>query len=124
MNSRLQARARRLSSPTQQLLDQVVKTCQTAMTGATILAAENQTLHHANQKQKRKRASERIYIGEGDVISGKEGQDRAKRARANKATAESKADRSGKTSSTRASPKCSVCGTLEHNARVCPDRYK
>ena len=81
LSSRLETRLRRLSSPTQKLLNQVVKACQTAMTGATVLAVENQALREANAKQKRKRASERTYIGEGGVLSGKEGQERAKRAR-------------------------------------------
>ena len=124
LSSRLETRLRRLSSPTQKLLNQVVKACQTAMTGATVLAVENQALREANAKQKRKRASERTYIGEGGVLSGKEGQERAKRARIDNNDIGAGSGGRTEISSARAPPRCSICRSLEHNATGCPDRCK
>ena len=73
LTARLETRTQCLSNPTQRLLDQVVKACQTAMTSLTISAVENQALCKANAKQKRKRVSGRVYIGNGGVLLGREG---------------------------------------------------
>ena len=124
LHTRLKTRGRSLSSPTKKLLDQVIKGCQLAMGSATLLAVENQALRAANEKQKRKRASGRAYIGEGGVLEGREGQERAKRARINSNEVGTRAGGCGETSFTRAPRKCNICRSLEHTARACPDRNK
>ena len=94
------------------------------MTGVTILAVENQVLCKANGKQKCKRVSERVYIGDGGICSGREGQDRAKRARTDENNAEASSGGRSEASSTRAPSKCSRCRSLDHTARSCPDRFR
>ena len=94
------------------------------MTGATILAAENQALHTANEKQKRKHASKRTYIGEGGVVSGQEAQERTKQARMYDNEVGLRSSRHGESSSTKAPSKCSICRYLEHTARSCPDQVR
>ena len=94
------------------------------MTDATILATKNQALYNTNQKQKRKRASERIYISKGGIVFGREGQNCAKRTRINETTTELEVGKRGEASFTRTLLKCSICGSLEHNARICPDRCR
>jgi hypothetical protein len=43
-----------------------------AMSSAAILASENQKLFMENQRQKKKRARKRMYIGKGGVLTGAE----------------------------------------------------
>ena len=124
LDARLKSRDRCPSSPTQRLLNQVIKACQTAMTGATILAVENQALRAANEKQKRKRASGKVYLGNGGVLSGHEAQDRAKRAQINDNAVGLGSNTAQISARTRAPRKCSVCSSLDHNARSCPERFK
>ena len=124
LDTKLGGRARSLSSPTRRLLDQMIKGCQQAMSNATLLAVKNQALRAANEKQKRKRTSGRAYIGEGGVLEGREGQERAKRARITSNEVGAEAGGRGETLSRRAPPKCSICRSLEHTARSCPDRIK
>lgn len=119
LSARLQDRARRLSSPAQKLLDQVVKGCQMALSGATILTVENIALRTANERQKRKRALDRSFTGEGGVLSGVEGQNRSVRPRIDDSGIETGPNGS---STTRAPPRCSICRSLDHNARKCPDK--
>lgn len=119
LSARLQGRSRRLSSPTQRLLDQVVKGCQMAMSGATILATENIALRTANEKQKRKRTLDRSFIGEGGVLSGVEAQARLVRPRIDDIQSETGPNQS---LTTRAPPRCSICRSLDHNARKFPNK--
>ena len=109
------------SSPntTDQALNKMVKGCQMAMYNAVILASEITDLRAMSARQKRKRAEPRSYIANGGVLTAEEGQRRAKKAQIDK-----KADSSevSARASNRAPPKCSMCSSLEHNARVCPTR--
>ena len=43
----------------------------TTITNTTILTIENQMLHNANQKQKHKQASEKIYINKRNIVFSK-----------------------------------------------------
>ncbi|EFQ94160.1 hypothetical protein PTT_08258 [Pyrenophora teres f. teres 0-1] len=71
----LQDRLRRQSqSPTNQLLRQVVKSCQVAMQSATILAEENKKLRAASQRQQRKQDQRRQYIARGGALQAQQGQ--------------------------------------------------
>jgi hypothetical protein len=50
------------------------------MHSAALLAAENRELRAANEKRKRKRERRRIYIGQEDALTIKEGLNRVRRA--------------------------------------------
>jgi len=90
-----------------------------AMSSAVLLASENEKLYMENQRQKRKRAQRRTYIARGGVLSGAEGASRAQAAQGGAAegAAEVAAERPQ-----RAPRKCSMCKSIEHNARTCPRR--
>ena len=90
-----------------------------AMHNAALLASEIKDLRAMSARQKGKRETPRSYIASGGVLTAEEGQDRVKKARI-----ADKAVLSGVTTqaSGRAPPRCSMCSSLEHNARVCPTR--
>jgi hypothetical protein len=106
-------------SPTEQALSQLVKGCEMAMSSAVLLASENEKLCMENQRQKKKRAKKRKYIAKGGVLSGAE---RASRAQAVQEGAAEGAAAGPAERRQRALPRCSLCESLEHNARTCPRR--
>jgi hypothetical protein len=109
------------SSPTNRALNQLVKGCQMAMQSAALLAAENRELRAANEKQKRKRERRRTYIGQEDALTIEEGVDRVRRAgEQEREIVEVSEEQPRK----RAAPRCSVCGTIGHTARTCPQRTR
>ena len=110
----LKQRSKSPPSPTEQALKRVVKGCQMAMHNVALLASEIKDLRAMSARQKRKRETPRSYIASGGVLTAEEGQDRAKRAReADEAVSSGVAARA----SGRAPPRCSMCSSLEHNAR-------
>lgn len=129
----LQRKRQREISPTDQALQKIVKGCQIAMHTTVLLREENSRLRAENARQKRKRARRAFIqtrgtmtIGEGmtsvealqkarqkgegsqippqEVVEGEAG------------PSETTAPRTQK----RTQPKCSVCGSVGHNARKCP----
>ena len=115
----LKRRSKSPPSPTEKALKRVVKGCQMAMHNAALLASEIKDLQAMSARQKRKRETPRSYIASGGVLTAEEGQDRVKRAQvADKAVLSGVAAQA----SGRAPPRCSMCSSLEHNARVCPTR--
>ena len=115
----LKRRSKSPLSPTERALKRVVKGCQMAMHNAALLANEIKDLRAMSARQKRKRETHRSYIASGGVLTAEEGQERAKKARiADKAVLSGVAAQA----SGRAPPRCSLCSSLEHNARVCPTR--
>ena len=94
------------------------------MTDATILATENQTLYTANEKQKHKRTSKKTYISEGSVISGQKTQECTKQARMYDNEVGLKSSKHSKSSSTKVPSKCSICRSLEHITKSCPDQIR
>ena len=115
----LKRRSKSPPSPTEQALKRVVKGCQMAMHNAALLASENKDLRAMSARQKCKRETPRSYIANGGVLTTEEEQDRVKKAQvADKAVLSGVATQV----SGRAPPRCSTCGSLEHNARVCPTR--
>ena len=115
----LKRRSKSPPSPTEQALKRVIKGCQMAMHNAALLASEIKDLRAMSARQKRKRETPRLYIASGGALTAEEGQDRVKRARvADIATL----SRVTTQASGRAPPKCSMCSSLEHTARVCPTR--
>ena len=116
----LKRRSKSPPSPTERSLKRVVKGFQMAMHNAAFLASEIKDLRAMSARQKCKRETPRSYIANnGGVLSAEEGQNRIKRARVTDKAVSSKvaAQASG-----RAPPKCSMCSSLENNARVCPTR--
>ena len=89
------------------------------MSSAVLLATENQKLRMENQRQKQKRATKRMYIARGGVLSGAEGLSRAQAVQkgAVEGVVEAAAERPQ-----RAVRKCSICKSTEHTARTCPRR--
>ena len=89
------------------------------MHNAALLANEIKDLRAMSVRQKRKQEAPRSYIASGGVLTAEEGQERVKRARiADKAVLNEVSGRA----SGRAPPECSMCSSLEHNARICPTR--
>ena len=115
----LKQRSKSPPSSTELALKQVVKGCQMAMRNAAFLASEIKDLRAISKHQKRKRKTPRSYIANGGVLTTEERQDRVKRAQvADKAVL----SRVTTQASGRAPPRCSMCSSLEHTARVCPTR--
>jgi hypothetical protein len=115
----LKRRTQSPPTPTDRVLNQLVKGCQMAMHSAVLLADENRQLRAANQRQKRKREKERSCIAKGGVLTAKEGLEYVQRAHER---LEAVVKASGLEPRKRAPPRCSVCESLEHNARICPCR--
>jgi len=70
----LRRRTQSPPSPTEQVLNQLVKGCQMAMHNAVLLASQNEKLFNENQRQKRKRTQRRSYIAKKGVLTGSEAQ--------------------------------------------------
>jgi len=117
----LKRRTQSPPSPTELALNQLVKGCQVAMHSAIFLAHENERLRTENQRQKRKKAQKRSYLAKGGVLTGAEAQSLIETERISRTEAEAR-DR-GEVRQ-RALLKCSVCQSLEHNARTCLERQK
>ncbi|EAQ88366.1 hypothetical protein CHGG_04985 [Chaetomium globosum CBS 148.51] len=129
----LQRKHQREISPTDQALQKIIKGCQMAMHNATLLQEENSRLRAENGRQKRKRAR-RAFIQTGGTMTIGEGMThieasqnaRQKGQGSQEARREVEEGEVGPSDTTapkarkRAQPKCSVCGSIEHNARKCP----
>ena len=90
-----------------------------AMHNVALLASEIKDLRAMNARQKRKREAPRSYIASGGVLTAEEGQERIKKARI---ADEAVLNKVNARASGRAPSRCSMCSSLEHNARVCPTR--
>jgi hypothetical protein len=129
----LQRKRQREISPTDQALQKIIKGCQMAMHNAVLLQDENSRLRAENARQKRKRVR-RAFLQTGGTMAIGEGMARneapqkapqkgQERQRARREVEEGEAGPSDTTAPKarkRAQPKCSVCGSIEHNARKCP----
>ena len=91
------------------------------MHSAIFFAHKNERLYTENQRQKRKKAQKRSYLAKGDIITGAEAQSLIKTKKISRIEAEAR-DRGEVLQ--RATPKYSVCQSLEHNARTCPERQR
>jgi hypothetical protein len=129
----LQRKRQREISPSDQALQKIIKGCQMAMHTAVLLHEENTRLRTENARQKKKRVR-RAFIQTGGTMtigdgiahieaSQKTPQKGQGRQRARREVEEGEAGPSDITepkAQKRAQPKCSVCGSTEHNARKCP----
>ena len=66
----IRRRFRSPPSPTDTALAQLAKGCEMAMHSVVLLAAENEKLRAANERQKRKRQLKRRYISKESALSG------------------------------------------------------
>jgi hypothetical protein len=108
-------------SPTDQALDQLIKGCELAMHSAVILANKNEQLRSENKHQTKKRAKTRSYIARNGILTGAEAQSLIEKEAISRTEAEARDQGEVRQ---RALPKCSVCQSLEHNARTCPERQR
>ena len=106
-------------SPTERALNQIVKGCELAMHGAVLLANENEKLRVENQRQKRKRVQKRSLIAKGGILSSAEAQNLIEKGEDSQMQVVE--DRQSGAQQ-RAPRKCSLCSSLEHTARTCPER--
>jgi hypothetical protein len=132
----LQKRRQKVLSPTDRALAKIVKGCQLAMHSAILLHNENSQLRAENARQKRKRAQRRAFIQTGGTMTIGEGlaniEARQKPQRGRKARPEAEEGEAATAvtavslarspARTRAQPKCSICRSIEHNARTCPSK--
>ena len=129
----LQRKRQREISPTDQAFQKIIKGCQMAMDNVILLQEENSRLRAENARQKRKR-TRRAFIQTGGTLTIGEGithieasqKAPQKSQRSQEARREVEGGEAGPLETTapktrkRARPKCSICGSIEHNARKCP----
>jgi hypothetical protein len=92
------------------------------MHNATFLAAENRKLRAANERVKKKRAVKKAFVRKGGVLQVSEVQNRLNQATVDVEVVNQVVDQNVALARTRAPAKCSICKSLEHTARTCPDR--
>lgn len=93
-----------------------------AMHSATILAAENKKLRAANKKVKKIRQKKKLYVGRGGVLSVSEVQESQIQTVVEEGGGIQTNKESNLAQPIRAPRMCSVCRSLEHTARTCPER--
>jgi len=115
----LQHRPQNPDSPVSQAIGQLIKGCEIAMHGALFLADENRQLRSESQWQKKKKEQSRIYVANGGTLTVAEGVARARQRREEEGRSQQANGDDASNSKRRAPGKCSKCGSLEHNARMC-----
>jgi hypothetical protein len=93
-----------------------------AMHSATILAVENRKLRAANEKVKKKRQKKKSYVGRGGVLSAIEVQEAQRGSRTEVEVEIPVVGQPSHDVLPRAPRMCSICRSLEHTARTCPER--
>ena len=89
------------------------------MNSAVLLAEENRQLRIENQRQKKKRAKQRLYIATGGVLTVQEGLDLLQIANEG---LQGGVEMQEATVKTRAPCTCSLCRSLSHTACTCPTK--
>lgn len=107
-------------SPTEQALNQLVKGCELVMHSAVILASENEKLRAENARQKKKKAQKRTYIARGGILTVADGLGLIEQRETGQIELEEEMQLFTSAPYQRAPPRCSLCNSLEHNARTCP----
>jgi hypothetical protein len=134
---RLQKHRQKETSPTDRALQKIVKGCQMAMHNAVLFHEENVRLRAENARQKKKRAR-RAFIQTGGTMTIGEGisqvearqkppkkacqkkQDSQKPPQEVEEREKQPSEETAPQTRKRPQPKCSICGSTEHNARKCP----
>ena len=117
-------RSKSPESPMDMALNQLVKGCQLAMHGASILAKENHDLHAANEKQKQKRQRSRKQLPFTGGISIQEARELIDRPnQVDEASNSARIESEGITSqqAARAPLQCSNCRNIGHKRLQCPN---
>lgn len=147
--SQLHQRRPPQNSPVSQAIGQLVKGYEVALNNAVLLAEEIRLLREENQRRRQKKEQRRRQLATGGNLTGGEGLARIEQLdaqaigpsnRSSTTLATESSTRSGarpeaEPSTTpasqgntsgqnrrRAPPKCSICGTVGHTARVCKSR--
>ena len=120
-------RSRRTTvSSSDSAFERLIKGCETAMQNAAILKAENAALRAANGRKKRQQATKRKAIAKDGILTIDEGLQMLENLQSQQqAQVEAQVNRTepeAPVRKKRAAPKCSLCESLEHNARTCPRR--
>lgn len=105
-----------------QAVNQLVKGCQLAMYGVTILTAENRQLRAANEKVRKKRTKKTEFVSRGGTLTAQEVLETRDQALIHAEARIPVVELPSRTVSTRAPLTCSICKSLEHTARRCPER--
>jgi hypothetical protein len=108
-------------SPTIQAVNQLIKGCQMAMHSATLLAAENKKLRAINEKVKKKRQKRKTYVGKGRVLSAREVQEAQRGTEIEVEREIQVVEQVAAPAIARAPRMCSICRSLGHTARTCPE---
>ena len=105
-------------SSAERLFSQIVKGSEMIMQNAAFLLEENKQLRAANDRQKAKRARKYLFISHSTTLTAVEGVQLVQQSSIQDTApaAESNGVRQ------RAPPRCSLCNSLQHNARTCPKR--
>jgi hypothetical protein len=89
------------------------------MHNTIILTAENKQLWSENERRKRKKAKRRSYIATGGILTVQEG---IERSQINDREPTGGVTVQGATIKPRAPRTCSICKSLVHTARTCPQK--
>jgi DDE superfamily endonuclease/Tc5 transposase DNA-binding domain/helix-turn-helix, Psq domain len=94
-------------APYSPYVGQIIKGCELALHNTRLLAQENQDLRRMNQKQQQKKEQGKsaTYFPYQGILNVQEGQQQAQQSEVSKRA-----------------PRCSICRSLEHNARTCAQR--
>lgn len=111
-------RTRSPPSPLQSAIDQVVKSCNIAMSEALLLKQELSNTQTTNNRYKRKRDTGRIYLQNGGILTGEEGQQRGQEEAQLYISTREEDDRPRK----RAPPTCSICHKTGHIRSSCVNK--
>ena len=109
-------------TPAIRAINQVIKGCQLAIHNVTILAAENRQLRAANARVQKKRAKKTVFVGKGGVLTGKEVLEGQNQPVTHDEARIQVIEQPITSVLTRAPRTCSICRSLEHTARICPER--
>ena len=88
------------------------------MQNAALLLEENKQLRAANDRQKAKRARKRLFISHSTTLTAVEGVQLVQQSNIQDTAPAGELNGIRQ----RALPKCSLCKSLQHNARTCPKR--
>lgn len=109
-------------SPTVQAVNQLVKGCQLVMHSSAILMVENKTLRAANEKVKKKRQQKRSYIDRGGALTRLEVEEGQNQVVIEEEVGNQRVVHSEPEVLNRTPRMCSLCRSLQHTARTCPER--
>ena len=113
-------------SPSDSAFNQLLKGFEVAVHERAILIAENKELRAANKRQTRQRNQRRTTIADGGTLSISEGQNRVTEGQLEEQIQDEvrivKARAGPSQPKTRAAPRCSLCKSLDHNAKTCTRR--